>query len=212
MTNDQPGPVRPRTAQNPDRADLTDHAKVQTNLTNQMNNLGLKINLETIVSCWSFCFMQKIGPKCGGLSWGWFRVVQTWDRCVWYAWLGWLQQHCWAILIFVLYAPVCRMHQTSNGKATLLPNTKNMKKICTCSVPTSVLEYPEISTKMCCLQRGSYEREKSYKEKKYNLSGWNVHRLVMIVIKNSSGKSNEETRAVDKEKKTLYISLWGLLI
>lgn len=58
------------------------------------------------------------------------------------------------------------MHQTSNGKATLLPNTKNMKKICTCSVPTSVLEYPEISTKMCCLQRGSYEREKSYKEKK----------------------------------------------
>jgi len=87
-----------------------------------------------------------------------------------------------------------------------------MKKICTCSVPTSVLEYPEISTKMCCLQRGSYEREKSYKEKKYNLSGWNVHRLVMIVIKNSSGKSNEETRAVDKEKKTLYISLWGLLI
>jgi len=34
----------------------------------------------------------------------------------------------------------------------------------------------------------------------------------MIVIKNSSGKSNEETRAVDKEKKTLYISLWGLLI
>merc|ERR1712060_930099 len=59
-----------------------------------------------------------------------------------------------------------------------------IQKICTCSVPTSVLEYPEISTKMCCLQRGSYERE----------------------------KSNEETRAVDKEKKTLYISLWGLLI
>jgi len=33
----------------------------------------------------------------------------------------------------------------------------------------------------------------------------------MIVIKNSSGKSNEETRAVEKKKKTLYIRLLGLL-
>jgi len=43
---------------------------------------------------------------------------------------------------------------------------KNMKKISTCSVPTSVLEYPEISTKMCCLQRGSYKREKIIQRKK----------------------------------------------
>lgn len=135
-----------------------------------MSNLGLKINLETIVSCRSFCFMQKkIGPNCAGLYsvyWGWFRVVQTRDRCVWYAWLGWLQQHCWAILIFVLYAPLCRMQQTWNGKASLLPNKKKTWKIGTRSVPTSVLEYQEISTKICCLQHGSYEREKSYKETK----------------------------------------------
>jgi len=48
------------------------------------------------------------------------------------------------------------------------------------------------------------------KKKNTILSGWNVHRLVMIVIKNSSGKSNEETRAVVWiKKRKLYISAFG---
>jgi len=37
----------------------------------------------------------------------------------------------------------------------------------------------------------------------------NPHRLVMIVIKNSSGKSNEETRAVEKKRKLYISAFWA---
>jgi len=129
----------------------------------------------------------------------------------------------------MLYAPVCHMHQTWNGKASLLPNKNKHEKtkstlshcwtlvqdwsltIGTFSVPTTVLDYQEIFYQN--LLSSAWQLHMWRKNIQFiDSTGWNVHRLVMIVMKYSSGKSNEETCAVPwiKERKTLYISLLGL--